>query len=110
MQKRTPIKMNTASPMKRLKRISGTGVDPGLSMPAFSDNNADDNASYSNGNGEYKTGSEKTEVGYIEIDLSGQITSCNNKVCKILNQSREVLVGSNYIDHIHDKTAEHISQ
>lgn len=43
----------------------------------------------------YRTILRSIEDGYFEVDLSGNLTFCNDSLCKILGYSRDDLVGMN---------------
>ncbi|MRR14651.1 PAS domain S-box protein, partial [archaeon] len=53
----------------------------------------------------YRTILESIEEGYYEVDLKGNFTFCNGSLCRILEASREELMGMSYSSFVDDNTA-----
>jgi PAS domain S-box-containing protein/putative nucleotidyltransferase with HDIG domain len=51
---------------------------------------------------------ESIEEGYYEVDLTGNITFCNEYLCKILGYPREELIGTNNRRYMDALSAKHV--
>jgi PAS domain S-box-containing protein/putative nucleotidyltransferase with HDIG domain len=56
----------------------------------------------------YRAILENIEEGYYEVDLEGNITYCNDYLCKILGHSREELLGTNNRRYMDPVSAKHV--
>ena len=56
----------------------------------------------------YRTILENIEDGYYETDLRGNLTFCNDSLCRIPGYSREELLGMNYRQYIHSENSEEV--
>ena len=58
--------------------------------------------------GKYRKVIEKMEVGYYEVDLKGNYLYLNSEFCKILDYTKEELIGNNFRSFYDENTCEEI--
>ena len=56
----------------------------------------------------HRTILENIEEGYYEVDLEGNVTFCNDYLCKILGYPREELLGTNNRRYMNQVSAKHV--
>ena len=56
----------------------------------------------------YRAILESIEEGYYEVDLGGNVTFCNDYLCKILGYPREELLGTNNRRYMGQASAKHV--
>jgi len=56
----------------------------------------------------YRTVLEQMEDAYFETDIAGNLTFCNDAICRQLGYSREELIGMNYRDYTPDDDVQRV--
>ncbi len=56
----------------------------------------------------YRTVIENVKEGYYEVDLSGNMTYCNDAMCRMLSYSRNELIGMNNRRYMDEGTSAHV--
>ena len=58
----------------------------------------------------YRTILESIEDGYYELDIAGDITFCNDSMCRILGYPKDELMGMNNREYMDQETAKNVYQ
>lgn len=58
----------------------------------------------------YRTILHSIEEGYYEVDPTGNLTFCNDSLCKILGYSKDELVGLNNREYMNEESAKRVFQ